>query len=137
MRLPIVVVALLLSAATVQAAEHYACVDANGEITLAFDYDAAAAEPFSHVEMQLTDDFGISTDPDHPDHSGEFVSAHYAGEDFIGAELRVKDAAGNVSGLPAMQIRLVAVSEGAHMLVTGGVSVGGGGIWTVTCTVGD
>ncbi|QQR35213.1 hypothetical protein JI749_12640 [Devosia oryziradicis] len=130
-------VVLLLTTASAQAAQHYACADANGEITLAFDYDAAAAEPFGHVEIQLTDDFGISTDPGHEDHSGEFVSAHYAGEDFIGAELRAKDADGKVSGLPAMQIRLVTVSEGANMLVTGGVSVGGGGIWTVTCTVSD
>ena len=137
MRLPMTAVVLLLTTASAQAAQHYACADANGEITLAFDYDAAAAEPFGHVEMQLTDDFGISTDPGHEDHSGEFVSAHYAGEDFIGAELRVKDADGKVSGLPAMQIRLVTVSEGANMLVTGGVSVGGGGIWTVTCTVSD
>ena len=137
MRLPIIAVVLVLTTASAQAAQHYACADANGEITLAFDYDAAAAEPFGHVEMQLTDDFGISTDPGHEDHSGEFVSAHYAGEDFIGAELRVKDADGKVSGLPAMQIRLVTVSEGANMLVTGGVSVGGGGIWTVTCTVSD
>ena len=80
---------------------------------------------------------GIATDPAHPDFSGEFVSAHYAGEDFIGAELRVKDATGQVSGLPVMQIRLVTVSEGAHLLVTGGVSVGGGGIWTVVCTVDE
>ncbi len=137
MRLPMIAVVLLLTTASAQAAQHYACADANGEITLAFDYDAAAAEPFGHVEMQLTDDFGISTDPGHEDHSGEFVSAHYAGEDFIGAELRVKDADGKVSGLPAMQIRLVTVSEGANMLVTGGVSVGGGGIWTVTCKVSD
>jgi hypothetical protein len=42
-----------------------------------------------------------------------------------------------VSSLPVMQIRVVTVSEGANMLVTGGVSVGGGGIWTVTCAVGD
>ena len=137
MRLPIIAVVLVLTTGSAQAAQHYGCADANGEITLAFDYDAAAAEPFGHVEMQLTDDFGISTDPGHEDHSGEFVSAHYAGEDFIGAELRVKDADGKVSGLPAMQIRLVTVSEGANMLVTGGVSVGGGGIWTVTCTVSD
>ena len=89
------------------------------------------------VEKQLVSGDGIATNPAHPDFSGEFVSAHYTGEDFIGAELRVKDATGQVRDLPVMQIRLVTVSEGAHMLVTGGVSVGGGGIWTVICTVGD
>lgn len=128
---------LLLPATAANAAQTYRCADADGEIALAFDYDATAAEPFATVEMQLTDDFGIATDPGHPDHSGEFVSAHYAGEDFIGAELRVKNASGAVSGLPVMQIRVVTVSEGANLLVTGGVSVGGGGIWTVTCAVGD
>ena len=137
MRTALFIIVSLLTASSAQAAERYACGDANGEITLSFDYDATAAEPFSALEMQLTDDFGLATDTAHPDHSGEFVSAHYAGEDFIGAELRVKDANGTVGGLPVMQIRLVTVNEGAHMLVTGGVSVGGGGIWTVTCTLGD
>lgn len=132
-----IALALLLPASAANATQTYRCADANGEITLAFDYDATAAEPFATVEMQLTDDFGIATDPAHPDYSGEFVSAHYAGEDFIGAELRVKDASGKVGGLPVMQIRVVTVSEGANMLLTGGVSVGGGGIWTVTCTVGE
>lgn len=133
MRLTILAVALLTTGVA-QASEHYACADAKGEITLSFDYDHAAAEPFTGVLMQLTDDFGIATDPDHPDHNGEFVSAHYAGEDFIGAELRVRAANGKVGSLPVMQIRIVKVSEGAHLLVTGGVSVGGGGIWTVTCS---
>lgn len=137
MRFALFIILTLLAAGSAQAMEAYACGDANGEISLSFDYDATAAEPFSALEMQLTDDFGIATDPGHPDHSGEFVSAHYVGEDFIGAELRVPDAAGAVSGLPVMQIRLVTVSEGANMLVTGGVSVSGGGIWTVTCMVGD
>lgn len=137
MRTALFIIVSLLAASSVEAAEHYACTDANGEITLSFDYDAAAAEPFAALKMQLTDDFGIATDPAHPDHSGEVVSAHYSGEDFIGAELRVKDASGRVGGLPVMQIRLVTVSEGQNMLVTGGVSVGGGGIWTVTCTLGD
>ena len=137
MRTALFIIVSLLATSSAQAAEHYACADANGEISLSFDYVATAAEPFTALEMQLTDDFGIATDPGHSDHSGEFVSAHYTGEDFIGAELRVRDANGTVGGLPVMQIRLVTVSEGAHMLVTGGVSVGGGGIWTVTCTLGD
>ena len=137
MRVALITIVSLLAIASGEAGERYACADANGEIALSFDYDASAAEPFTSLEMQLTDDFGIATDPAHPDFSGEFVSAHYAGEGFIGAELRVKDATGQVSGLPVMQIRLVTVSEGAHMLVTGGVSVGGGGIWTVICTVDE
>ena len=134
MRAALVGLALLASVGAAQASEHYQCGDANGEIALRFDYLYSAAEPFSHIEMQLTDDFGIATDPAHPDHSGEFVSAHYRSEDFIGAELRVREADGTVGALPVMQIRLVTVSEGANALITGGVSVGGGGIWTVTCT---
>jgi hypothetical protein len=137
MRIALFIIMSLLAASSVEAVETYACGDANGEISLSFAYDATAAEPFTALEMQLTDDFGIATDPGHPDHSGEVVSAHYAGEDFIGVELRVKDASGTVGGLPVMQIRLVTVSEGQNMLVTGGVSVSGGGIWTVTCTLGD
>lgn len=137
MRLALTTLAIALLSTSGQAGEHYACADANGEITLAFDYDASATEPFSAIEMQLTDDFGIATDPGHPDHSGEVVSAHYAGDDFIGAELRVKDASGQLGGLPVMQIRLVTVSEGQQALVAGGVSVGGGGVWAVTCTLGD
>lgn len=137
MRIALFIIISLLTASSVEAAEHYGCGDANGEISLSFDYDAAAAEPFTALEMQLTDDFGIATDPGHPDHSGEVVSAHYASKDFIGAELRVKDATGAVGGLPVMQFGLVTVSEGQNMLVTGGISVGGGGIWTVTCTLGD
>ena len=133
MRLVLVALVMLTGGAA-QAREHYACADANGEITLAFDHLHSADEPFSHIEMQLTDDFGIATDPAHPDHDGEFVAAHYAGEDFIGAELRVRDESGAVGALPVMQIRIVTMSEGAHVLITGGVSVGGGGIWTVTCS---
>lgn len=133
MRSSLVALTLLLTGAA-HAGEHYECGDANGEIALAFDYRYSAAEPFSNVEMQLSGDFGLATDPAHPNHSGEFVSEHYRGEDFIGAELRVRDAGGTVSSLPVMQIRIVTVSEGAHMLVTGGVSVGGGGIWTVACS---
>lgn len=133
MRLMLIALLMLIGGAA-QASEHYACADANGEITLAFDYLHSAAEPFSRIEMQLTADFGIATDPEHPDHDGEFVAAHYAGKDFIGAELRVRDEGGVVGGLPVMQLRIVTVSEGAHTLVTGGVSVGGGGLWTVTCS---
>lgn len=137
MRLALVAVLSVLAVASGAAAERYACTDANGEITLGFDYDAAAAEPFTALEMQLTDDFGIATEPDHPDFSGEFVSATYLGQDFIGAELRVRDSDGRVGGLPVMQVRLVTASEGAQMLVAGAVSVGGGGVWAVTCTVGN
>ncbi|HEV7344190.1 MAG TPA: hypothetical protein VGN60_00965 [Devosia sp.] len=125
----LLIIAMLgLATGSVQASEIYRCADTEGEIALAFEYDAGAVEPFAWVEMQLTGDFGISTDPTHRNFDGEFVSDHYVGEDFIGADLKV-----HVNSLPVMQFRIVRVSEGAHELMTGGVGVGGGGVWSVIC----
>jgi hypothetical protein len=129
------VAALMLGACgAAQAFDTYSCGDANGEVSVVFDHDAALAEPFTRVEMQITDDYGLSTVPGAEDHSGEFVSAHYAGEDFIGADIMWRDETGKVNGLTVMSLRIVTVYEKPNELITGGVAIGGGGVWTLVCT---
>lgn len=87
MRLGIFALALLLATGPAQAASTYNCADAEGEVSVVFDYDLALAEPFTRIEMQITDDYGLSTVPGARNNDGEFVSAHYAGKDFIGADV--------------------------------------------------
>jgi hypothetical protein len=127
--------AVLLLASSAHAAETYTCVDADNEVTVIFDYDRRAEQPFLRIDMQLTHDYGFSTDPHHPNHDGEFVAEHFAGDGFIGADVLWRDEAGRVSPVLALGLRIVEVHERPRSLVTGGVSVSAGGVWTVVCDV--
>jgi hypothetical protein len=111
------------------------CGDAAGEITFTYVTGPALVQPVLGVEMQLTDDFGISTDPDHPDHDGEYVSGGFIGEDVEGGEVSWKDDAG--SEHLAMSFRIGRVYEAQAAQVGGVVAVSGGGLWTVTCRSSD
>ena len=133
--LAIVLLAHAAIAAPVCAIETYECRDRDGAVTVEYDYQYDAEPPFLRVQMQLTDDFGLSTDPAHEDHDGEYIAATYEDNAFRGVDVEWKDENGGRHN--AMRLRLVSVSEGAHYLQTGGLSVGGGGIWTVTCAGKD
>ncbi|MHA6299308.1 hypothetical protein [Devosia sp. CAU 1758] len=111
------------------------CVDAAGEITLTYTLGPALVQPVLSVEMQLTGDFGLSTDPDHPDHDGEYVSAGFIGDDVEGGDVSWKDA--DRREHLAMSFRIGRVSEARQAQVGGVVSVAGGGLWTITCRSSD
>ena len=127
--------AVLLSLGPAAALDTVRCADADGEITFTYVTGPALVQPVLSVEMQLTDDFGISTDPDHPDHDGEYISRGFIGEDVEGGDLSWKDDGGNEH--LAMSFRIGRVTEGQRAQVGGVVSVAGGGLWTVTCTSSD
>lgn len=121
----------LLSATPAFAVDTYDCADAKGEVSLEFDLDNGDA-PFKRVQMQMTGDFGISTDPAHPDFDGEYIGAQFTGEDFQGVDLSWKDDTDRVH--KAMSLRLVSAWHGDAIVVAGALSVDGGGVWAVTCT---
>lgn len=131
----LVCAAALLLSSSAHAAETYTCTDASNEVMVVFDYDRRAEQPFLRIDMQLTGDYGFSTAPDHPNHDGEFVAEHFAGNGFIGADVLWRDGAGRVSPILALGLRVVEVHERPRSLVTGGVSVSAGGVWTVVCDV--
>ena len=112
-----------------------ACADEKGEITFTYVTGPAFVQPVLSVEMQMTDDFGISTDPDHPDYDGEYVSRGFIGDDVEGGDVSWKDDAG--SEHLAMSFRIGRVFEAQRAQVGGVVSVAGGGLWTVTCRSSD
>lgn len=39
-----------------------------------------------------------------------------------------------MNGLPVMSLRIVTVYEKPNELITGGVAIGGGGVWALTCS---
>lgn len=129
------VVAAVLAVVPVAALDTVVCADAGGEISFTYVTGPALVQPVLSVEMQLTDDFGISTDADHPDYDGEYVSGGFIGEDVEGGEVSWKDDAGNEH--LAMSFRIGRVYEAQGAQVGGVVAVAGGGLWTVTCKSSD
>lgn len=129
------VVAALLVTAPVAALDTVTCTDAAGEISFTYVTGPALVQPVLSVEMQLTDDFGLSTDPDHLDHDGEYVSNGFIGSDVEGGEVSWKDENGNEH--LAMSFRIGRVYEAQRAQVGGVVAVAGGGLWTVTCQSSD
>lgn len=111
------------------------CTDAAGEISFTYVTGPALVQPVLSVEMQLTDDFGLSTDPAHPDHDGEYVSAGFIGDDVEGGDVSWKDDQGREH--LTMSFRIGRVFEARQAQVGGVVAVGGGGLWTVTCRSSD
>jgi hypothetical protein len=111
------------------------CTDAGGEISFTYVTGPALVQPVLSVEMQLTDDFGLSTDPAHPDHDGEYVSAGFIGDDVEGGDVSWTDEEGREH--LAMSFRSGRVFEARQAQVGGVVAVGGGGLWTVTCRSSD
>jgi hypothetical protein len=128
-------VVALLTAAPAMALDTVVCADADGEITFTYVTGPALVQPVLGVEMQLTDDFGISTDPDHPDYDGEYVSHGFIGDDVEGGDVSWKGDGGGEH--LTMSFRIGRVSEGQRAQVGGVVSVVGGGLWTVTCKSSD
>jgi hypothetical protein len=127
--------ATLLSAAPVAALDTVVCEDAGGEISFTYVTGPAPVQPVLSVEMQLTGDFGLSTDPEHPDHDGEYVSRGFIGEDVEGGDVSWKDEDGGEH--LAMSFRIGRVYEARQAQVGGVVAVAGGGLWTVTCRSSD
>ena len=111
------------------------CADAKGEVTLTYVTGPAFVQPILSVEMQLTDDFGVSTNADHPDHDGEYVSRDFIGDDIEGGEVSWRDEKGNEHR--ALSFRIGRVSEGRKAQVGGVLAVDSGGLWTVTCRSSD
>ena len=122
---------LICSATPAFAVDTYDCADAKGEVAVEFDLDSGDA-PFKRVQMQISGDIGISTDPVHPDFDGEYISAQFTGEDFQGVDLSWKDE--NDRMHKAMSLRLVSAWHGDAIVIAGALSVDGGGVWAVTCT---
>lgn len=127
--------ASLLLAAPVAALDTIICEDVDGEISFTYVTGPALVQPVLSVEMQLTGDFGISTDPGHPDHDGEYVSRGFIGEDVEGGDVSWKDEDGREH--LAMSFRIGRVYEARQAQVGGVVAVAGGGLWTVTCRSSD
>lgn len=104
------------------------CTDAAGEVTVEYDVVRVVdGDAVSRVQMQITDDFGISTDPGHEDYSGEDIAEQTVTRTFLEVKLRVAD------GPPALILRLVDGDEGAQWVRAGVLSVAGGGVWVVSC----
>ncbi len=121
-----------LMAATAPAlAETVHCADADGEVAVEYDvsYDAATNKhAVTRVQMQITDDFGISTDPQHEDYDGEDIAEQSVAGGLVSVNLRVSG-----EGLPALQLRLGTLSDQLHEATAGVLGVSGGGLWVVTC----
>lgn len=127
--------ATLLLAAPVAALDTVVCEDGGGEISFTYVTGPALVQPVLSVEMQLTGDFGLSTDPGHPDHDGEYVSGGFIGEDVEGGDVSWRDDDGGEH--LAMSFRIGRVYEARQAQVGGVVAVAGGGLWTVTCLSSD
>ena len=118
----------LTSAASPALAETVCCADANGEVMVAYDidWDDGTARA-TRVEMQIADDFGISTDPVHEDYSGEDIAEQTVTGTFTEIVLRVSGRP------PALLLRLAEGDHGDIRLRAGVLSVTGGGVWVVSC----
>lgn len=134
-RLLCALVALLGMTLPVAAVDTVTCADAADEISFTYVTGPALLQPVLSVEMHLTGDFGLSTDPDYPDHDGEYVSAGFIGDDVEGGDVSWKDESG--SEHLAMSFRIGRVYEAQNAQVGGVVAVAGGGLWTVTCRSSD
>lgn len=121
----------LLVPSLAQAADAVTCTDAAGEVTLSYVLDDAANPPIVRVDMQLTDDFGVSTEPGQPDHDGEYISKAFAANATEGADVSWRDDQGNEH--LTVSFRIGRVFEAQQAAVGGVLAVGGGGLWTVTC----
>lgn len=127
-------VALALPAGTL-AADTVTCADEKSEVSLTYEIGTAAVQPILSVEMQLTDDFGVSTDPGHPDYDGEYVSHGFVGDGVEGGDVSWRDERGNEHRALSFRIGRVFMAQKAQL---GGVlAVDGGGLWTVTCRSSD
>ena len=131
----IAAIATLIVASPAMALDTVTCADAAGEITFTYVTGPALVQPVLSVEMQLTGDYGLSTDPDHPNHDGEYVSRGFIGDDVEGGDVSWKDEDGHEH--LAMSFRIGRVYEARQAQVGGVVAVAGGGLWTVTCRSSD
>jgi hypothetical protein len=120
------IVTTLVATASPALAETVHCTDAKGEVVVEYDL-AESGSLVTRVQMEMTDDFGISTDPAHQDHSGETITEQSVTGDSVDVTLRVN------GGSPALRLRLVVVTHGVYWLNAGALSVEGGGVWAVTC----
>jgi hypothetical protein len=125
----------LLAAPAAMAVDTVSCADAAGEIAFAYTLGEALVQPVLSVEMQLTGDYGLSTQPDHPDHDGEYISRGFVGDDVEGGDVSWRDENGYEH--LAMSFRIGRVYEARQALVGGVVAVAAGGLWTVTCRSSD
>lgn len=131
MRRVFFLVPALLAIDAAQAADTVTCDDAAGEVSLSYVLDAAANPPIVRVDMQLTDDFGVSTAAGQPDHDGEYISSAFAANDMEGADVSWRDDQGNEH--LTVSFRIGRVFEAQQAALGGVIAVGGGGVWTVTC----
>lgn len=124
--------AITLMASPAFALETFVCADEAGEVSVEYDYQYDdKAQPIKRVQMQIEGDVGISTDPAHPDYSGEYIGPAYRSDDFLGIDIQWKSDGGH--DLSVMKLRLVQVEDGPRLLQTGGLSVDAGGVWAITC----
>ncbi|MBN9336221.1 hypothetical protein [Devosia sp.] len=121
----------VLSPAGAYALDTVTCADAKGEVSLTYVIGQAFVQPILSVEMQLTDDFGVSTNGDSPDYDGEYISRGFVGEDVEGADVSWRDD--KAKEHLTLSFRIGRVSEGQKAAVGGVLSVVGGGLWTVSC----
>lgn len=131
MRTPFLFMLTICTMTPALALDTVTCADANGEVSLTYTIGQALVQPILGVEMQITDDFGVSTNADHPDHDGEYVSRGFVGDDVEGGDVSWKDDDGREH--LALSFRIGRVSEARQSQVGGVLAVDGGGLWTVTC----
>jgi len=126
------VLTLTFAIGPASALETFVCADVEGEVSVEYDYQYDDEDqPVRRVQMQIIDDIGISTDPGHPDYSGEYIAQSARQRDLMSVDVDWKDETGNVHR--AMRLRLVEVSDGPRLLQTGGLAVDAGGVWSITC----
>lgn len=131
MRRVVFLVPALLVVGAAQATDTVTCADAEGEVSLSYVLDVAANPPIVRVDMQLTDDFGVSTAPGQPDHDGEYVLSAFATDGMEGADVSWRDDQGNEH--LTVSFRIGRVFEAQRAALGGVIAVGGGGVWTVAC----
>jgi hypothetical protein len=126
----IVVIALLPTSPVMARTVH--CSDAKSEVAVEYDVafdDKANTDTVTRVQMQIAGDFGISTDPAHPDYSGEAIAEQYFGNDVMMVNLRAPD-----EGTPALELRLGTAYLARQAITAGVLGVNGGGLWAVVCS---
>ena len=135
MRADILIATLLATTGAAAAADTYTCRSLNETdfpATASFDLerdDSGYTVP--RAQMQIEDDIGYSTAPDHPS-NGAFVSEIEVGNSSIRL---VFHQTYDEYDVDVAELYVVTLSEGAHSLTAGVLQIGGGGLWPIQCDV--
>lgn len=122
---------VLVASGPAWAGERVRCFDDANQIQLNYMIEWGLPQPIPLVEMQITDDFALSTDPESSDYTGEFVATGFAGNGVEGADVGWQDNEGRE--LLVLSFRVGRVFGPKLAKIGGVVSVSGGGLWYIKC----